>query len=41
MVASPQAPFYLMFCAFVGALDLAEAASKEKDLDQDDTETAK
>jgi hypothetical protein len=40
-VASPQAPFYLMFCAFVGALDLAEAAGKEKDLDQEDTETAK
>lgn len=38
-VASPQAPFYLMFCAFVGALDLADAL--RKDLDQEDTETAK
>ena len=40
-VASPKAPLYLMFCAFVGALDLADAAAKEKDLDQEDTETAK
>ena len=40
-VASPRAPLYLMFCAFVGALDLAAAAAKEKDLDQEDTETAK
>lgn len=41
-VGSPQTPFYLMFCAFVGALDLAEAAAdNKKDLDQEDTETAK
>ena len=38
-VNGTKAPFYLMFCAFVGALDLAEAL--RKDLDQEDTETAK
>lgn len=37
-VASPKAPIYLMFCAFVGGMDFANNA---KDLDQEDTETAK
>ena len=44
-LVKPNSPMHLMFCSFVGALDLAaaayEAAESKKDLDQEDTETAK
>lgn len=42
----PNSPFHMMFCTFVGALDLAAAATeaaenRKKDLDQEDAETTK
>lgn len=45
-LVKPNSPLHMMFCSFVGALDLAEAATEavesiKKDSDQDDTETAK
>lgn len=38
-VTSTKAPWYLMFCAFVGGVELA--LELLKGLDQEDTETAK